>query len=54
MTHKNRKKYRNFMFLSAGFSLMRAEGFSCSLDVLYEGLGMSKWQFVINKDQIFL
>jgi hypothetical protein len=25
----------------AGYSLLRAEGFSCSLDVLYEGLGRS-------------
>ncbi len=27
---------------SAGCSLLRAEGFSCSLDVLYRGLGISK------------
>ncbi len=26
---------------------MRAEGFSCSLDVLREGLGISKFQFLI-------
>jgi hypothetical protein len=31
MTHKNRKKPRIFMFLSTGCSLLRAEGFSCSL-----------------------
>jgi hypothetical protein len=31
MTHKNRKKYKIFMFLSAGCSLLRAEGVSCSL-----------------------
>ncbi len=36
MTHKNRKKYRIFMFWSAGCSLLRAEGFSCSLGVLYD------------------
>jgi hypothetical protein len=34
MTHKNRKKLRKFMFLSAGCSLLRAEGFFCRLDVL--------------------
>ncbi len=28
---------------------MRAEGFSCSLDVLYGGLGISKLQFLIKK-----
>ncbi len=38
MTHKNRKKVRNFMLWSAGCSLLRVEGFSCSLDVLYGGL----------------
>jgi hypothetical protein len=27
------------------YSLLRAEGFSCSLDVLYGGLGISKLQF---------
>jgi hypothetical protein len=36
--HKNRKKGRNFMFGSAGCSLLRAEGFSCGLDVLHGGL----------------
>jgi hypothetical protein len=44
MTHKNRKKCRIFMFGSAGCSLLRAEGFSCSLGVLYGGLGISKLQ----------
>jgi hypothetical protein len=34
------------------FSL-RAEGFSCSLDVLYGGLGISKLKFVIKKILIF-
>ncbi len=28
---------------------MRAEGFSCSLDGLYQGLGVSKLQFLIEK-----
>ncbi len=32
------------------FSFGRAEGFSFSLDVLYEGLGISKMQFLIKKD----
>ncbi len=49
MTHKNRKKYRIFMFWSARCSLLRAEGFSCSLGVLYGGLGISKLQFLIKK-----
>ncbi len=30
-------------------SVLRAEGFSCSLDVLYGGLGISKLQFLIKK-----
>jgi hypothetical protein len=42
MTHKSRKKLRNFMVWSAGCSLLRAEGFFCSLDVLYGGLGIGK------------
>jgi hypothetical protein len=49
MTHKNRKKSRIFMFLSTGCSLLRSEGFSCSLGVLYGGLGTSKLQFLIKK-----
>jgi hypothetical protein len=49
MTHKNRKKYRIFMFLSAGCFLLRAEGFSCCLGVLYEGLGINKLQFLIKR-----
>jgi hypothetical protein len=52
MTHKNRKQYRFFMFWSAGCSLLRAEGFSCSLGVLYGGLGISKWQFLIKELKI--
>jgi hypothetical protein len=37
---------------SAGCSLLRAEGFSCSLDVLYGGLWIliSKFQFFIFKN----
>jgi hypothetical protein len=52
MTHKNRKKSRIFMFLSTGCSLLRAEGFSFSLGVLYGGLGISKFQFLIKKIEI--
>jgi hypothetical protein len=33
---------------------LRAEGFSCSLSVLYEGLGISKLQFLIKKIKIQL
>jgi hypothetical protein len=40
MTHKHRKKLINFFFWSAWCSLLRAEGFSCSLDI-------SKLQFLI-------
>ncbi len=46
---KNRKQLIKFIFCSVGRSLLRAEGFSCSLDVLYEGLGISKLQFLIKK-----
>jgi hypothetical protein len=42
-THKSRRKLRNFMFLIAGFSVLRAEGFFCNLyDVLFGGLGIGK------------
>jgi hypothetical protein len=40
------------MLCSAGCSLLRAEGFSCGLGVLYGGLGISKWQFLIKKIKI--
>jgi hypothetical protein len=32
---------------------LRAEGFSCSLEVLYRGLGISKLKFLIKKIEIF-
>jgi hypothetical protein len=35
---KNRKKFRNFMFVSAGCSLLTDEDFSSNLDVLYGDL----------------
>ncbi len=41
MTHKNRKKSRILMFLSTVCSLLRAEGFSCSLGVHYGGVGIN-------------
>jgi hypothetical protein len=44
--------FRIFMFLSTGCFLLRAEGFSCSLGVLYGGLGISKLQFLIKKIEI--
>ncbi len=47
---ENRKKFRNFMFYSAGCSLLKAEGF---LDVLCGGLGISKLQFLILKNISF-
>jgi hypothetical protein len=52
ITHKNKKKSRIFIFLSTGCSLLRAEGFSCSLGVLYGGLGISKLQFFFKKIEI--
>ncbi len=47
MTQKHRKKWRNFMFWCAGCSLLRTEGFSCSLDGPYGGLWKSKLQLLI-------
>jgi hypothetical protein len=49
MTQKIRKQLINFVFEVLDFSLLRAEGFSCSLDILYEGLGIRKLQFLIKK-----
>ncbi len=49
MTQKNRKQLINFIFWSSGCSLLRAEGFSCSLDVFYEGVGISKFKCFIKK-----
>jgi hypothetical protein len=46
------KRVLIFMFLSTGCSLFRAEGFSCSLGVLYGGLGISKLPFLIKKIEI--
>ncbi len=49
---QKRKKSRIFMFWSAGCSLLRADGFTCSLGALYWGLGISKKQFLIKKIKI--
>ncbi len=46
MAQKNKKWLIKFIFWRA---LLRAEGFSCSLNVLYEGVGISKLQFLIIK-----
>ncbi len=46
---KIEKKERIFMFWSAGCSLLRVEGFSCSLGVLKGGLGISKLHFLFKK-----
>jgi hypothetical protein len=43
------KKVNKFHFLSTGCSLLRAEGFYCSSDVLFEGLGISKLLFFEEK-----
>jgi hypothetical protein len=40
------------MFRSARCSLLRAEGFSSSLEVRYGGLGINKVQFLIKKIKI--
>ncbi len=50
MTQKERKnqKVKKFHVLT-WCSLLRAEGFSCDLGVLYRGLGISKLQFLIQK-----
>ncbi len=42
MTYINIKKLRIFMFWSAGCSLLRAEGFFRSMDILCEGLVIKK------------
>jgi len=47
MHHKNRNEANRFYFWGAGCFLLRALGFSCVLDVLYGGQGISKLQFLI-------
>ena len=48
ITHKKEEE-KNFMFSSAWCSLVRAEGFFCSFDVLYGRLGIGKLQFLVKK-----
>jgi hypothetical protein len=52
MTHTNRKKF-DVLKYRTGCSLLWAEGFSCSLDIYYEDLGISKLQLMIKKIHIF-
>jgi len=42
---KNRKQFIHFIVWSAGCSLLRPESFSCSLDVLYGGIGIGTVNF---------
>jgi hypothetical protein len=51
--HKNRKKLRNFKFEVLDVLFLRAEGFSCSSDVLHKSLGTNKLQFLILKIGLF-
>jgi hypothetical protein len=50
MACKNRKKLITFIFCSAGCSLLRAEGFPCSLDVLFMYLRAVLCTFQISVD----
>jgi hypothetical protein len=53
MTHKKSRKVNKFHFLKYWmFSFEGPEGFSCSVDVLYGGLRISKLQFLITKIRI--
>jgi hypothetical protein len=51
-TYKHRKKLINIIFLSAGCSLLRAEGSPFGLNVL-GGQGISKLKYFITKDKFF-
>ncbi len=47
---QQKQKYiKKFHVSSAGCSLLRAEGFLCSFNVLYRGLGKGKLQFLVIK-----
>jgi hypothetical protein len=48
MTYKYRKKVKNFHVFKC-WMFFKAEGFSCSLCVLYGGLGITKLQFFSKK-----
>ncbi len=52
MTHKYRKNTEFSCFEVLDVLFLRAEGFSCSLGVLYEGLGINKLKFLIRKIKI--
>ncbi len=43
------KSADSFKFWRAGCSLLRAEGFSFSLDVIYGSLGINNLQFPVKK-----
>jgi hypothetical protein len=47
------EKIKKFHVLSAGCSLLRAEGFFCNLDVLYGGLGIGKLFLIQTKFNVF-
>jgi hypothetical protein len=44
---KHRNKFMNFIFASAGCSLLSSKGFSCSLDVRYGDLGIRNLQVLL-------
>ncbi len=50
---KLRKVMKFHVFWSAGCSILRAESFSCSLDVHHGGLGMNVLYFLIKKNKNF-
>ncbi len=42
------------MFLNAGYSVLRAGGFSCSLDALHEGLVINKFPFLLEAKDFYI
>jgi hypothetical protein len=42
------------MFWSAGYSIFRAGGFSCSLDALHEGLVINKSPFLLEAKDFYI
>jgi hypothetical protein len=53
MTHKSRRKFWKCHVLKCWVFSFEAEGFFCSLDVLYGRLGISKLLFLIKKVYFF-
>jgi hypothetical protein len=51
MPHKSKKIVKAISCV--GCSLLKDEDFSCSLDVLFVGIGISKLQFLIKKIYYF-